>query len=117
MGELGYPAFGDLDAPEDSIRTRFGDLMAPLNAALGDLDPDEGRALIEGDVDDVGSLLNLDIEALRSLQSEEIETAISDLDCYDVHVRDIFEPLRDDFERGLMETYGAELGALRSIGQ
>ena len=62
-------------------------------------------------------LPGLDVDALRALQDEELATALADLDCYDAHVRDVYEPLRNAFETELMDEFGDELDALRSIGQ
>lgn len=116
MSEAGFPDYSDLDSPEDDIGRQLDDITRPLDAALDELDPEEGRALVEGDVLDLESLPGLDVDALRALQETEKKTAITDLDCYEVHVRDVFEPLRNDFERGLMDTYGSELDALANIG-
>ena len=116
MSETGFPDYSELDDPEAAIGDELDDITAPLDAALDELDPEEGRALIEGDVLDLESLPGLDVDALRALQDKEKKTALADLDCYEAHVRDVFEPLRNEFELGLMDTYGAELDALVNIG-
>ena len=117
MSEIGFPDYSELGDPEEAIADQLEVITAPLDAALDELDPEEGRALIEGDVLDLESLPGLDVEALRSLQDEERKTALADLDCYTAHVKDVFEPLRDEFERGLLDSYGSELDALLNIGQ
>lgn len=116
MSEAGYPDFGDLDDPEADIGSRFQTIVAPLVASLGDLEAGEAEAFIEGDDVTLEDFPNLDVDALRALQAEELETALADLDCYEVHVKDIFEPLRDDLENGLIDEYQGELNALRTIG-
>ena len=116
MSEAGFPDYSELSAPEEAIGSELDELTAPLDAALDELDPEEGRALIEGDVLDLEKLPGLDVDKLRELQDKEKKTALADLDCYEANVRDVFEPLRDDFERGLMDTYGSELDALANIG-
>ncbi|MEM7095945.1 MAG: hypothetical protein AAF567_23275 [Actinomycetota bacterium] len=116
MAELGYPDYAGLLEPEEDLGERLGEITGPLEAALDELEESEVRALIEGDVLDLEALPGLDVDGLRSLQALERATAIADLDCYDDHVREIYEPLRDDFERGLMDTYSAELDALKNIG-
>ncbi len=117
MSEVGYPDYSELDAPESSIRDRLSVITAPIRPALDALEPGEGQALFDGDEVDLAKLPGLDLDALRSLQAEELTTALADLDCYDAHVRDVYEPLRDEFEIDLMNEFGEELDALRSIGQ
>lgn len=117
MGAAGYPGNAELDDPEDDVRQRLDAITTPLGAALDAADDEEMRALVSGDTLDIESLPGLDVDALRELQSDERAIALADLDCYDEHVRAIFEPLRDEFERGLLTDYDAELTALRNIGQ
>lgn len=116
MSEAGFPELSELDDPENEIGDRLDVITAPLSEALDQLDPEEGQALIAGDTLELESLPGLDVEALRALQADELDVAIKDLDCYDTHVREIFEPLRDDFQRGLMEEFSTELDALKNIG-
>ena len=117
MGGAGYPDYSELEAPEDSFRDRLSVITAPIRPALDELEPGEGQSLFDGDEIDLSKLPGLDIDALRLLQDEELATAEADLDCYDEHVRAVYEPLRNEFETELMDEFGAELDALRSIGQ
>ena len=117
MALAGYTGYSELDAPEDEIGDELGTITAPLTAALDEIDDADARALVEGDTLELEDLPGLDVDALRDLQARELATAITDLDCYDEHVRVTYEPLRDDFERGLIEEFNAELDALRTIGQ
>ncbi len=116
MSEAGHPDYSELEAPEDSFRDRLSVISAPIRPALDELEPGEGQSLFDGEEIDLTKLPGLDIDALRALQDEELSTALADLDCYDTHVRDVYEPLRNDFETELMEEFGSELDALRSIG-
>lgn len=116
MSEAGFPDFSELDEPEESIGDRLEVITAPLNEALDGLDPEEGQALIAGDTLELESLPGLDVDALRTLQADELKLALQDLDCYDAEVRSTFEPLRDDFQRGLMSEFSTELDALKNIG-
>ena len=115
MSEAGFPGFGTLDDPEDAIRERFEEITAPL-AAQDDLTDEEGQALLDGDVLDIESIDSLDVDALRQVQTDELAVALADLDCYEAEVQAIFEPLRDDFENGLLTEFSTELDALRTIG-
>ena len=115
MSEGGFPNFGTLDDPEDEIRERFQVITEPL-AAQADLTDEEGQALLDGDTLDIDGIASLDIEALRDVQADEIELALADLDCYEAEVQAIFEPLRDDFENGLLSDFATEFDALRNIG-
>ena len=117
MAEAGHPDFSELDAPEASFRDRLSVITAPIRPALDALEPGEGQSLFDGDEIDLAKLPGLDVDALRALQDEELATALADLDCYDAHVRDVYEPLRNAFETELMDEFGDELDALRSIGQ
>lgn len=117
MAAAGYPGLAELDDPEEDIDDRLGTITAPLTAALDEIDDEAARALVEGDTLELEDLPGLDVDALRDLQAEERATALTDLDCYDEHVRSIYEPLRDEFERGLIDEYGSELEALRTIGR
>ena len=117
MGQVGYPDYSELDAPETSFQDRLSVITAPIRPALDALEPGEGEALFDGDEIDLSKLPGLDVDALRTLQDEELATALADLDCYDEHVRNVYEPLRNEFETELMDEFGAELDALRSIGQ
>lgn len=116
MSEAGFPNYADLDDPEDEISEKFGVVTAPLNAALDNLSDEEGQALISGESLDIADLPDLDVSALRDLQQEEISLALADLDCYEAEVQATFEPLRDDFERGLLTEYATEFDALKNIG-
>jgi len=116
LSEGGYDNYAEPDAPEAEILTRFQAILAPYQAELNSIDPDEGAAIFSGDSVDAADLPGLDIDALRTLQDDELATALADLDCYDEHVKDIYEPLRDDFERGLMTEYQTELDSLKNIG-
>lgn len=117
MAAAGYPGLAELDDPEEDIDDRLSTITAPLTAALDEIDDEAARALVEGDTLELEDLPGLDVDALRDLQAEERATALTDLDCYDEHVRSIYEPLRDEFERGLIDEYGSELEALRTIGR
>ena len=116
MGTAGFPNFAALDDPEDAVGRQFDEVIAPLQAALEDLTDDEGQALISGESFDIANLPDLDVDALRDLQAYEITIALADLDCYEAEVQAIYEPLRDEFERGLLEDYAAEFDALKNIG-
>lgn len=116
LSENGYPNYAEVDDPEDDIRDRFQTIFASFQASLNDIDPDEGAALFSGDSVDAESLPGLDIDALRTLQDEELATALQDLDCYDENVKDIYEPLRDEFERGLMTEFETELDSFKNLG-
>lgn len=113
MGDAGYAGFSDLDDPQNDIGDRLSEITAPIGEALAELEADEGQALFDGNID---AIPGLDVDALRALQAEEIETAQVDLDCYEAHVQAIYEPLRDELERGLMTEYSSELDALKNIG-
>lgn len=117
LSEGGYPGMSHRDAPSESINAQFIELMTPMQAALAEIDPEQGRALFTGDSVELADVPDLDVDALRTLQSDEIALAVADLDCYDAHVKDTYEPLRDDFERGLMVEYQTQLDALKNIGQ
>lgn len=116
LSERGYPGFSDRDAPQESIRDEFDTVISPMSDAIDELTPEEGQALISGESLDLADLPGLDLDSLRELQLKEIELATADLDCYEIEVKAIYEPLRDDFERGLMGTFGSELDALKNIG-
>jgi hypothetical protein len=116
LSERGYTGYSDTEDPDNYISDKFNAIVAPLQAALGELSPEEGQALIAGETLDLADLPDLDLEALRALQAEEIDLALADLDCYEAHISDVYEPLRDEFERGLLVDYATELEALRTIG-
>lgn len=116
MSAAGYASFTDLDGPEDSIGDRYGDVIAPMQAALANLSDEEGQALISGESLDIADLPDLDLDALRELQQDEVMLALADLDCYEAEVQDVYEPLRDEYENGLLEEFSAEFEALRNIG-
>ena len=117
MSEAGYPNYAGLDDPEDEIVEKFEAVTAPLQAALDNLSDEEGQALISGESLDIADLPDLDVSALRDLQQEEIALALVDLDCYEAEVQATYEPLRDDFENGLLTEYSTEFEALRTIGE
>lgn len=116
MGEAGYSGFVALDDPEDDIADRYGEVIAPLDSALDQLSDEEAQALISGESFEIADLPDLDVSALRELQADEIALALADLDCYEAEVQAIYEPLRDEFEQGLLEEYADEFEALRNIG-
>jgi len=115
MSEAGFQ-FAGLDDPEDEVSERLEVITAPILPALGALSEEEGQAFFNGETIDAEKLPGLDIDALRELQKYEIDLALVDLDCYDAEVRDVYEPLRDDFERGLLEEYSDEFTAIRNLG-
>lgn len=115
MSEAGYPNYAALDDPEDEIVDKFDTVLAPLDAALDELSDEEGQALISGELD-ITNLPDLDVTALRDLQQEERALALVDLDCYEAEVQATYEPLRDEFERGLIDEFATELDALKNIG-
>lgn len=117
MSEAGYPDYAGLDDPEDEIGEKFQAVTAPLQAALDGLSDEEGQALISGESFDIADLPDLDVTALRDLQAEEIALALVDLDCYEAEVQSTYEPLRNDFENGLLTEYSTEFEALRNIGE
>jgi len=116
MSEAGFVEFSELDDPEEDIAQRLEVVTAPMSAALDGLSDEEGQALIAGESLDLEDLPGLDVQALRDLQDEERALALVDLDCYEAEVQATFEPLRDDFENGLITDYANELDALRTIG-
>lgn len=116
MSEAGYPDLTELDAPEDDIRSQYREVIAPVQAALVDLPPEQGQALISGESFDLADLPDLDLDALRALQDDELLVATADLDCYEANVQAVYEPLRDEFENGLLEEYATEFEALKNIG-
>lgn len=116
MSEAGYPSYAGLDDPEEEIGEKFDAVTAPLNAALDNLSPEEGQALISGETLEIADLPDLDVTALRDLQKEEIALALVDLDCYEAEVQATYEPLRDEFEQGLLTEYATEFDALKNIG-
>ncbi len=59
MSEGGFPDYSDLQSPEDDIGRQLDDVTRALDAAIDEIDPEEGRALIEGDVLDLESLPGL----------------------------------------------------------
>ena len=65
---------------------------------------------------DTANMAQTDVQALRDVQVDERALALADLDCYEAEVQEIFEPLRDVFEKGLLVEYAAEFGALKNIG-
>ena len=116
LSESGYPNLADRNDPEESIQDRFEEIIAPLDAAIDDIDPDAARALFSGDSIEIEDLPGLDVEALRELQDDERALALADYGCYLDNVADVYEPLRDDFENGLITEYQGDLEALRNIG-
>jgi len=116
MSEAGFADYGSLDDPEDEIAEKFNTVIAPMDAALDQLTEEEGQALISGESLDIADLPDLDVSALRELQAEEIELALVDLDCYELEVQATYEPLRDDFENGLITDYGDTLDAMKNLG-
>jgi hypothetical protein len=116
MSEAGFPSYSALDDPEGEIGERLEVVTAPMSAALDNLSDEEGQALVAGELLDLEDLPDLDVLALRDLQADERALALVDLDCYEIEIQDIFEPLRDDFENGLLTEYAAEFGALKNIG-
>ena len=116
MSEAGYPGYAKVDDPNNAISERFDEITGPLSDALDELTPEEGQALISGESLDIEKLPGLDVDALRDLQAEEIELALVDLDCYDLEVKAIYEPLRDEFEAGLLTEFASEFDALKNIG-
>ncbi|MDC1390670.1 hypothetical protein N8342_12655, partial [Acidimicrobiales bacterium] len=89
---------------------------APMSAAIDNLSDEEGQSLISGESLILEDLPDLDVQALRDLQDEERALALVDLDCYEAEVQAIFDPLRDDFENGLLTEYATEFSALKNIG-
>ncbi len=116
MSESGFPNYAKLNDPEDAISEEFGIVTAPLTAALDEISDEEAQALISGESFDIESLPDLDVAALREVQAKEISLALADLDCYEAEVQTIYEPLRDDYENGLLTEYAAEFDALKNIG-
>ena len=116
MSESGFPSYAKLDDPEETISEEFGVVTAPLSAALDEISDEEAQALISGESFDIESLPNLDVAALREVQAKEISIALADLDCYEAEVQAIYEPLRDDYENGLLTEFAAEFDALKNIG-
>jgi len=116
MSEAGFPGYGALDDPEDEISKRFDEVLAPLSAAIDTLSDEEAQALISGESFDIADLPDLDVTALRDLQQEEIALALVDLDCYEAEVQATYEPLRDEFENGLLVEYATEFDAVLNIG-
>lgn len=116
MSAAGHASFTELDSPEESIGERYEEVIAPMQAALSNLSDEEGQALISGESLDLADLPDLDLDALRELQEDEIMLALADLDCYEAEVQDIYEPLRDEYENGLLDEFSAEFEALRNIG-
>lgn len=116
MSESGFPNFAGLDDPEAEISARLGVITAPIGAALDALSDEEGDQLFSGESLDVDKLPGLNVDALRELQASEIELALTDLDCYQAEVRAVYEPLRDDFENGLLAEYATEFNAVKNLG-
>lgn len=116
LSEAGYPNYSEPDALRDDISDRLDKLTVGLDAAIDSLSPEDGQALVAGDAIELEDLPGFDVEGLRKLQEEEVKLAVADLDCFDTHVADVFLPLRDAFERGLLDEYQSELGALKNIG-
>ena len=116
MSQAGFPSYADLDDPEDDIRERLETVTAPMSAAIDNLSDEEGQSLISGESLNLEDLPDLDVQALRDLQDEERALALVDLDCYEAEVQAIFDPLRDDFENGLLTEYATEFSALKNIG-
>lgn len=116
MGEAGYPGYSDLEDPEESIGTEFEEVIAPMQEALDNLTSEEGQALVSGESFDLADLPDLDLDSLRELQDREIAVALVDLDCYEAEVKATYEPLRDEFENGLLEEYSTEFNAIKNIG-
>ena len=116
MSEAGVPGFSAPDDPEQDIGEKFEEVIAPLQDALETLSPEEGQAMISGESLDIADLPDLDVDALRELQADEVTLALVDLDCYEAEVEATYEPLRDDFENGLIQEYASELDALKNIG-
>jgi len=116
MSEAGFSSYSELDDPEDQIAERLQDVTGPMSAALDNLSDEEGQALVAGESLDLEDLPDLDVQALRDLQDDERALALVDLDCYEIEIQEIFEPLRDAFENGLLTEYAAEFDALKNIG-
>ena len=116
MSTAGFTGYAALDDPEEAIGAEFTTVVAPVQAAIAGLSEEEGQALFSGEAVEIADLPGLDLEALRELQAEEIQLAVADLDCYEREVKETYEPLRDDFENGLLTEFSAEVEALRNIG-
>jgi len=116
MSEAGFANYSALDDPEDEIEGRLQDVTGPMSAALDNLSDEEGQALVAGESLDLEDLPDLNVAALRELQADERALALVDLDCYESEIQEIFEPLRDDFENGLLTEYATEFDALKNIG-
>lgn len=116
MSEAGWPGYDSLDSPQDETAETFEALVAPLSAAMDTIDPEDARALIEDGAVEIEDLPGFDVDGLRELQDREIKLANIDLDCYELHVKEIYEPLRDAFERGIIVDYQSELDGLKSLG-
>lgn len=116
MSEAGFAEFAGLDDPEEEVRTRFQEITAPIGPALAELSDEEGQALLSGESLDVEKLPGLDVEALREIQAYERELALADLDCYEAEVQAVYEPLRDEFENGLLEEFATEFAAVKNLG-
>ena len=116
MSESGYPTYSGLDDPESDISDRFDLITDPLDGALENLTDEQGEAIISGESLNLDDLPGLDVDALRALQADERALALADLDCYELHVQAIYEPLRDEFESGLLVEFATEFDALKTIG-
>lgn len=116
MSEAGYTGYENQDAPSQDFEQRLNTLVAPARTALRNLPPEQAQAIFTGEAVEVDQVPGLDVEALRELQAEEIRTATTDLQCYDTHMKDVYEPLRDQLQKGLIEEHSDTLNAIKNMG-
>lgn len=114
LSERGYPEFGRLDEPEQYAREQVDDFEASVYAALPEITDEERAAWMRGEWGDEDP--DFGAAGLPELQHEEIELALADLDCYETHVKAIYEPLRNDVEYALIDEHGDELSSVRELG-
>lgn len=116
MAEAGFPGYEGQDEPEQDFQERLGKLLAPAQKELSNLSPEEAQAVFTGEAVEADQVPGLDVTALRELQAEEIRTATQDLACYNTHMKDVYEPLRDALQNGLIEEHSEALNAIKNFG-
>lgn len=114
MTAEGYD-FADQEDSYEYVSVQFEEATSSLQSELEHLSDAELAALFDGTDTDTANLPGFDPESLQEVQREEIEIALADLDCYELHVATVFEPLRDEIENGLILEYSTQLEAVRDL--
>ncbi len=114
MSGEGYD-FADQEDSYEYVSVQFDEATSSLQSELDHLSDAELSALFDGTDTNIANLPGFDPEDLKAVQKEEIEIALADLDCYELYVAEVFEPLRDEIENGLILEYSNQLDAVRDL--